>query len=150
MEFSGLIFYSTLLLAAGSLVMAVYWLVARPANLVEERLRAINPNLDAGDAPVMTEPVTTEVFEKAARRLAERLPSSPRTARRLRRRLMRAGYYNESAPAVFNVIRLVSAITLPTLVFFLLTAIFRQPVTFAVLGLTRHGRASAYFCLRSY
>ncbi len=136
MEFSGLIFYSTLLLAAGSLVMAVYWLVARPANLVEERLRALNPNLDAGAAPVMSEPSSTALFEKAAKRVAEKLPSSPRTAKRLRRKLMRAGFYNENAPAIFNMVRLVSAITVPTIVFFLLTAIFRQPVTFAVLGLT--------------
>jgi tight adherence protein C len=136
MDLTGIIFYSTLLMAAGSLVMAVYWLVARPVNLVEERLRAINPNLDSGEAPVLTEPVTTAVFEKAARRLSEKLPSSPRTTRRLRRRLMRAGYYNDSAPAIFNAIRLVSAITLPVLMFFLLTGVFRQPVTFAVMGLT--------------
>ena len=135
MELSGLIFYSTLLLAAGSLVMAVYWLVARPSNLLEERLRAINPNLDGGEAAV-SEPASTIVLERFAKRLSDKLPSSPREAKRLRRRLMRAGFYNDNAPAIFQAVRLVSALSVPTVVFFFLTVILRMPVNFSTMGLT--------------
>jgi tight adherence protein C len=134
MDLTGIIFYSTLLMAAGSLVMAVYWLVARPVNVLEDRLREINPRLDVeeSDAP----PVAEVFLDRFVKPVASKLPSSPRNARRLKRRLMRAGFYNENAPAIFQTLRLVSALTLPLLVFFVLTAVLRQPVGFPVIGLT--------------
>jgi tight adherence protein C len=135
MELSGIIFYGTLLMAAGSLVMAVYWLVARPSSVIVDRLREINPHLD-NESNAPSQPVSTLFFEKLAKPLSTKMPSSARESKRLRRRLRQAGFYNEGAPAMFQAIRLVTAISVPVLVFMFLTVILRMPVNFSVMGLT--------------
>jgi tight adherence protein C len=129
----GLLLYTTLMMAAGSLVMAVYWLVARPASAVEDRLREINPRLS--EEPV-AEPVSEVLVRRIAKPLAEKVPVSPRNVRRLRRRLMRAGFYSENAVMIYQAIRLASVILLPLLVFFFMTAVLRRPVDMTTLGLT--------------
>ncbi len=129
----GLLLYTTLMMAAGSLVMAVYWLVARPASAVEDRLREINPRLSE---ETVAEPVSDVLVRRIAKPLSEKMPVSPRNVRRLRRRLMRAGFYSENAVMIYQAIRLASVILLPLLVFFLMTAVLRRPVDMTTLGLT--------------
>jgi tight adherence protein C len=129
----GLILYTTLMMAAGSLVMAVYWLVARPASPVEDRLREINPRLSE---EMVAEPVSEVIVRRIAKPLAEKVPVSPRNMRRLRRRLMRAGFYNENAVLIYQAIRLASVILLPVLVFFFMTVVLGWPVDVTTMGLT--------------
>jgi tight adherence protein C len=129
----GLLLYTTLMMAAGSLVMAVYWLVARPASPVEDRLREINPRLSE---ETVAEPVSEVLVRRIAKPLAEKVPVSPRNVRRLRRRLMRAGFYGENAVLVYQAIRLASVIGLPVLVFLLMTVVLRRPVDMTTMGLT--------------
>lgn len=129
----GLLLYTTLMMAAGSLVMAVYWLVARPASPVEDRLREINPRLSE---ETVAEPVSEVIVRRIAKPLAEKMPVSPRNVRRLRRRLMRAGFYNENAVLIYQAIRLASVILLPVLVFFFMTVVLGRSVDVTTLGLT--------------
>lgn len=129
----GLLLYTTLMLAAGSLVMALYWLVARPASAVEDRLREINPRLSED---TVAEPVSDVLIRRIAKPLAEKMPVSPRNVRRLRRRLMRAGFYSENAVMVYQAIRLASVIALPLLTFFVMTVALKRSVDMTTIGLT--------------
>lgn len=133
MEISGALFYITILLTAGSLVLAVYWLVGRPANVLEDRLREINPNItpEINDAPV-----STLFVERIAKPLSDKMPASPRDVRRLRRRLMRAGFYSDHAVTMYQAVRVAVAVLLPLSVFLLMTAVLRRPLDVATLGLT--------------
>lgn len=129
-----ILFFATLLFTIVSVVMAGYWLLARPANPVGDRLREINPRA-ADDA--LPAPVSSVIMERVAKPLAQFVPQpSPRNMRRLRRRLVQAGYYNENAATIYRVIRLISAVLLPTIVFFFVTVILGKPLNSSTLGLT--------------
>jgi len=134
MDFSSLIFFGSLALAIGSGVFALYWFWARPANPVENRLREINPRVVE---ETQAQPVSTIIVEQVAKRLNQFTPApSPRNVRRLRRRLIQAGYYDENAVTVFRVIRLISAVAFPIATIFLTTVILGWPVGTTVVGLT--------------
>src|SRR5262249_19756271 len=118
----------------GSGVFALYWYWARPTNPVENRLREINPRVAE---ETQAQPVSTIIVEQVAKRLDQFTPApSPRNVRRLRRRLIQAGYYDENAVTVFRVIRLVSVVAFPVATIFLTTIILGWSVDTTVIGLT--------------
>lgn len=134
MDFSALLFFSALFAAIVSLGVAGYYLLTRSASAVETRLREINPR---AAEEVAQPPVSTMIVERLAKPLAQMVPQpSPRNLRRLRRRLIQAGYYNENATTVYRAIRLASMLLLPAIVFFFLTVIMRRPVDSSTFGLT--------------
>ena len=123
--------YTVIMLAVGSVVMAIYWGTSRQASAVDVRLKQINPNVaQEEEAP----PVTERLVKGVAKVTSQLVPPSPRNVRKLRRRLMSAGFMSESAPAIFTAIRLVSAAILPLL-------------TVTILILTRHQLDSSAFML---
>src|SRR5215468_660182 len=106
MDYDSLMFFGSVAFAVGSGVFALYWLWARPANPVEDRLREINPRVAEES---QAQPVSTIIVEQVAKRLDQFTPTpSPRNVRRLRRRLIQAGYFNDTAPTVYRVIRLIA------------------------------------------
>ena len=134
MDSNALFFFSALFGAVVSIGIAAYFFFVRPANPVETRLREINPRAVEEAAPPN---VSTVVVERIAKPLAQFVPQpSPRNLRRLRRRLIQAGYYNENATTIYRAIQLISMLVLPTLVFFFLTIILRKPVDTGTIGLT--------------
>lgn len=129
-----ILFFAALLGTIVSVVMAGYWLLARPANPVEDRLREINPRAVDDAVPA---PVSSVLVERVAKPIAQFVPQpSARNMRRLRRRLIQAGYYNENAATIYRLIRLVSAVLLPLIVLFVVTIILRKPFNSSTLGLT--------------
>jgi tight adherence protein C len=134
MELSSLIFFGSMAGAVGSAFLAFYWFWVRSGNPVEERLKEINPRLAEDAAPA---PVSSLIVERVAKRMEKIGPApSERNVRRLRRRLMMAGYYDENAATMFRVIRLASALAFPFLTFLLLTVVLGWPVDFTTIGLT--------------
>ncbi|MBP6821813.1 MAG: type II secretion system F family protein, partial [Acidobacteria bacterium] len=110
----------------------------RPASAVETRLREINPRVAAEDAPQQT--ASTVFVERIAKPISQFVPQpSPRNLRRLRKRLIQAGYYNESAATIYRAIQLTSMLLVPTVTFFFLTVILRKPVDTGTIGLTLVG-----------
>src|SRR5262245_39141830 len=102
MSLSSLVFYTALLGMIGSAFMAFYWLWVRPTNPVEERLKEINPRLIDDIGP---QPVSSLLVERVAKRLDKLGPTpSPHNVRRLRRRLMKAGFFDENAVMIFRAI----------------------------------------------
>ncbi len=137
MDFSSLIFFGSVAFAVGSGVFALYWYWARPANPVENRLREINPRVAEES---QSQPVSAMIVEQVAKRLDQFTPTpSPRNVRRLRRRMIQAGYYDENAVTVFRVIRVISVVAFPVGTIFLTTAVLGWPVDTTVIGLTMFG-----------
>jgi tight adherence protein C len=134
MDFNTIILFGSLALAVGSGFFAIYWLWARPANPVEDRLREINPRV-AAEAP--SQPVSSFIVERVAKRLDQLTPTpSPRNVRRLRRRLIQAGFFDENAVTVYRVIRLVAALLLPFGTFFFITFFVGRTIDTTTIGLT--------------
>lgn len=130
MEINALLFFSTLFLGIVSLGVAGYYLLVRPANPVQTRLREMNPR---ATEEVAQPPVSSMIVERVAKFTPQ---PSPRNLRRLRKRLIQAGYYNENATTIFRVIRLIATLLLPAVTFFSLTVILGKPVDGSTLGLT--------------
>lgn len=119
-----LLLYLVILLAVVSVVMALYWGSTRTASAVDTRLKQINPNVaQEEDAPRVTE----RLVKGVARVTAQLVPPSPRNVRKLRRRLMQAGFMGENAVAVFTAIRITCAALFPlaTMVILIVT---RRPL----------------------
>ncbi len=84
-----------------------------------------------------SQPVSTIIVEQVAKRLDQlTLAPSPHTVRRLRRRLIQAGFPDDNAPTVYRVIRLMVAVTFPLSVFFIVTVILGWPVNPTTVGVT--------------
>jgi tight adherence protein C len=97
-------------------------------------LREINPRVAEG---AQSQPVSTILVEQVAKRLDQLTPTpSPHTVRRLRRRLIQAGYPNDNATTVYRVIRLIAAVTFPLITFFIVTVVFGSPVNPTTIGVT--------------
>jgi tight adherence protein C len=119
--------------------MALYYWLARPASPFDERLREINPRLTREPAaPPVTKKVNTVIVERVARPIYSLTRPSNRNVRRLRRRLVKAGFTSENAVLSYTVIRFIAAILLPisVLTFLLATNFQRGPqfVGLVILG----------------
>lgn len=104
--------------------MALYYWIARPASPFDERLREINPRLEREVAsPRVRKKVNTVIVERIADPLYRITRPSNRNVRRLRRRLVKAGFASDNAIQGYTAIRIFAAIFLPISVFVFLLAI---------------------------
>ena len=143
MDVSSLFFYGSVMGATSFVFLAFYWLWVRPGSPVEERLREINPRLAEEGAQA---PVSSVIVERVAKRMDKFGPApSARNVRRLRRRLMMAGYYDENAITAYRVIRLGCVVVFPLLTFFVLTVLLRRPLDFTTIGATLLGALYGVF-----
>ena len=132
MDLTALLFYASIGLTVGSAILAAYWFLIRPANPVRERLERINPDSFIKEVPQQQ---VTEVFVGIAKPIVELLPPSPQNVRRLRRRLIQAGYLGENAVTIYRSIALTSFLITPMLVTFVLTVIFGRGFDGSTIGL---------------
>src|SRR5437868_2499271 len=134
MDINAFLFFSTLFLGIVSLGVAGYFLLVRPTSAVQTRLQEMNPR---AVEDVQQPPVSSVIVERVAKPIAGFVPQpSPRNLRRLRKRLIQAGFYSESAPTVYRAVRLTSILLLPAVTFFVLTVILRKPLDSGAFGLT--------------
>jgi tight adherence protein C len=103
----------SILLSSAFAVTAFYWLLVRPASPVNERLREINPSIRVTPEPPQ---VTRVLVERVAEPISRIGPKpSARNVRRLRRRLVMAGFLNEKAISVYRAAQVASAVAFPAL-----------------------------------
>jgi tight adherence protein C len=103
----------SILLSSAFAVTAFYWLLVRPASPVNERLREINPSIKVTPEPPQ---VTRVLVERVAEPISRIGPKpSARNVRRLRRRLVMAGFLNEKAISVYRAAQVASAVAFPAL-----------------------------------
>lgn len=111
-------------------VMSLYWLFARPANVVTARLESMDPAL----AFVENSSVTT-MAERVAEPLNRLVPISAVEAQKLQKQLMQAGYRSQDAATAFRAIQVTLIVALPTLVTTAGFVLDVQTNTLLVLGL---------------
>ncbi len=132
MNLSTLFLFASIALTVGSLIMALYWYWARPTDPVKSRLKEINPRFVE---EVPQQPVATMIVERVAKPIVELLPPTPRNVRRLRRRLIQAGYLSENAVTVYRAITLTALLVVPALAFFFFIVLLRRPLGSSAFGL---------------
>jgi tight adherence protein C len=104
---------STFLFSAVA-VMAVYWLLFRPASAASERLRELQEQGTAAAAVLDAEPnPVAALAERVAEPINRLAPPSAADADKLRKKLMQAGFRAHNAPAVFRGIQFILMLTLP-------------------------------------
>ena len=122
-----LVFYISIMMTFLGAGMAVYYWLARPVSPFDERLREINPRLDRGEAsPAVSKKVNAVIVERIANPVYRKIRPSNRNVRRLRRRLVKAGFSSENSVSIYAVTRLVAAILIPIAVLLTLLAINYQ------------------------
>jgi tight adherence protein C len=121
------VFYIAIMMTFIGAGMAVYYWRARPVSPFDERLREINPRLDRGEAPpAVSKKVNAVIVERIANPVYRKIRPSNRNVRRLRRRLVKAGFSSENAVSIYAVTRLITAILIPIAVLLILLAINYQ------------------------
>ena len=92
-------------------VMAVYWMMFRPASATANRLRELNEN---GAATAVFEDNTViKLAERIAEPINRLVPPSAADAKKLQKQLMQAGYRSAHAPAIYRSLQLISMVALP-------------------------------------
>src|SRR5687767_5599480 len=101
---------STFVCIAG-LVMAIYWLLFRPASATAVRLRELG-NQNAG-AVTMEENSFAKFAERIVEPINRLVPPSAGNVKKLQKQLMQAGFRSANAPAVYRALQLVSMLIFP-------------------------------------
>lgn len=118
-----LVFYISVMMTFLGAGMAVYYWMARPVSPFDERLREINPRLDRGEtSPPVSRKMNAVIVERVAKPVYKMTRPSNRNVRRLRRRLVKAGFSTENAVSIYAVIRLIAAVLIPIAVLLILVA----------------------------
>ncbi|HZS04135.1 MAG TPA: type II secretion system F family protein [Blastocatellia bacterium] len=118
MDWLLILFQLSVLFSVMSVVAALYWWLVRPANPVNARLKEINPTvIQTPESPQ----VTRVLVERVAKPISRLTPApSPRNVRRLRKRLIMAGFFNENTVSVYRALQLAAAVIFPGLTAFVL------------------------------
>jgi tight adherence protein C len=92
-------------------VMAVYWLMFRPASATATRLRELDEN---GAATIIFEDNSVvKLAERIAEPINRLVPPSAANAKKLQKQLMQAGYRSAHAPAIYRSLQFISMLALP-------------------------------------
>ena len=101
---------STFICIAGT-VMAIYWLLFRPASATAVRLKELGDQSGAtvtlDDSPVVS------FAERIAEPINRLVPTSAADAHKLQKQLMQAGFRSPHATAIYRSLQLVSMLVLP-------------------------------------
>ena len=111
-------------------VMSLYWIFARPANVVSARLETMDPSLIL----VQNNPVTT-MAASVVEPLNRMVPISAIEAVKLQKQLLQAGYRSPDAATAFRAIQITLMVAIPS-VLMTICFILNRPVTnFLIWGL---------------
>jgi tight adherence protein C len=94
-------------------VMAVYWLMFRPASVAATRLKELDEPRGVGSAATIEPTPMVNIAERIADPINRLLPPSAASAKKLQKQLMQAGFRSHSAPAVYRASQLVLTIAFP-------------------------------------
>ncbi|HVF22477.1 MAG TPA: type II secretion system F family protein [Pyrinomonadaceae bacterium] len=108
-------------------VMAVYWLMFRPASATAVRLRELDDQSGVGTAVFEDSPVL-KFAERIATPINRLVPPSAADAKKLQKKLMMAGFRSAHATSIYRVLQLLSMVVCPGAVVLLWTYLAR-PMT---------------------
>lgn len=93
-------------------VMAVYWLMFRPASATATRLQQLNDQNFPGPA-ALEENSVVKLAERIAEPINRLVPPSAADAKKLQKKLMQAGFRSPYATSIYRVIQLFSMLFFP-------------------------------------
>jgi len=96
-------------------VMAIYWLMFRPASATATRLRELDDQGGAATVILDDSPVI-KFAERIAEPINRLVPPSAADAKKLQKQLMQAGFRSSHAPSIYRSLQLVSMLALPGLI----------------------------------
>ena len=114
---------STFICIAGA-VMAIYWLLFRPASATAARLRELGDQGTAGTVVFEDSPVV-KIAERIAEPINRLVPASAGDAKKLQKQLMQAGFRSPNATGIYRALQLLSMMLLPAAVVLLWTFLTR-------------------------
>lgn len=97
-------------------VMALYWLMFRPASATAARLKELG-DANATIAPSIEPNTVASLAERLAEPINRLVPPSAANAEKLQKDLMQAGFRSPHATSVFRAAQLLSMLGLPVLLF---------------------------------
>jgi tight adherence protein C len=111
-------------------VMAVYWLMFRPASATATRLQQLD---ESGAATAVFEDNSVMKFaERIAEPINRMVPASAADAKKLQKKLMQAGFRSNHAPSIYRALQLVSMVFFPT-AFVLVWIFLARPINGALI-----------------
>ena len=125
MIFIALLMFSSIALA----VMSVYWLIARPASVVNAQLESADPSLML----VENNPLTM-MTTRAAQPINRIVPISAVEAAKLQKQLLHAGFPSPDAAMAFRAVQLLLIVTLPSIVMTICFLLGRSLNSFLIWG----------------
>jgi tight adherence protein C len=93
-------------------VMAVYWVMFRPASATAARLRELDDQSGAGTV-IFEDNSVVKFAERIAEPINRLVPPSAADAKKLQRQLMQAGFRSAHAPGIYRALQLISMLALP-------------------------------------
>lgn len=96
-------------------VMAIYWLMFRPASATANRLRELDDQTAPGIVLDEDNPMV-KFAERIAEPINRLVPPSAADAKKLQKTLMMAGFRSPHAPSIYRGLQLVSMLALPGMV----------------------------------
>lgn len=114
-------------------VMAVYWLMFRPASATAVRLRELDEQNSAGTA-IFEENSVVRLAERIAEPINRLVPPSAADAKKLQKKLMQAGFRSAHATSIYRALQLVSMVVCPGAIV-LLWMYLARPMTEATIAI---------------
>jgi tight adherence protein C len=99
-------------------VMALYWLMFRPASATATRLRELDDQ-NSTSAVILEDNTVVKFAERIAEPINRLVPPSAANAKKLQKQLMQAGYRSAQAPAIYRALQLISMLLLPASIYVL-------------------------------
>lgn len=106
---------STFICIAGA-VMAVYWLMFRPASATAVRLRELGDRNAPGAAVLEDDSSVVKFAERVAEPINRLVPASAGDVKKLQKQLMQAGFRAPHATAIYRLLQLFSMLLVPAVV----------------------------------
>ena len=97
-------------------IMALYWLMFRPASATAERLREIDDSRVASPAQTIEHSQVATLAERLAEPLSRLVPPSAANAKKLQKDLMQAGFRSQYSTSIYRVMQLVSMAVCPAFI----------------------------------
>jgi tight adherence protein C len=110
--------------------MSLYWIFARPANVVSARLETMDPSLIL----VQNNPVTT-MAASVVEPLNRMVPISAIEAVKLQKQLLQAGYRSPDAATAFRAIQITLMVAIPSVLMTICFILDRPVTNFLIWGL---------------
>ena len=94
-------------------VMAIYWLMFRPASAAATRLQELDEPRGAGSVTTIEHTPIANLAERIADPINRLVPPSAASARKLQKQLMQAGFRSPAAPAVYRASQILLMLAFP-------------------------------------